>query len=119
MEAHHLPEDCHRYHNCLGYDYIARQREFSMRTFGPGPRTGGVLDHISKESEEIRSDPLNLDEWADMIILAIDGAWRTGASPIAIIDAVKAKLTRNEARVWPDWRQGSPDKAIEHDRSYD
>jgi hypothetical protein len=34
-----------------------------------------------------------------------------------IIDAVHAKLARNEKRTWPDWRTAEPGKAIEHDRS--
>lgn len=31
-----------------------------------------------------------------------------------IIDAIKAKQAKNEARDWPDWRTRDPDKAIEH-----
>jgi len=52
-----------------------------------------------------------------VVILALDGAWRAGAEPQQIIDAIKAKQARNEARTWPDWRTASPDRAIEHDRS--
>lgn len=96
--------------------HIARQREFSSRTFGPGCRTDGVIDHITKELNEIREAPLDLSEWADVIILALDGAWRTGAEPQEIIDAIAAKQAKNEARDWPDWRTQDPNKAIEHDR---
>ncbi|MCG7596309.1 dATP/dGTP pyrophosphohydrolase domain-containing protein [Mycobacterium sp. PSTR-4-N] len=96
--------------------HIAHQREWSLATFGPGARTNGVLDHIAKELDEIRSAPDDLSEWADVIILALDGAQRTGADPQEIIAAVKAKQAKNEARVWPDWRDQDPDKAIEHDR---
>ncbi|QNJ56290.1 hypothetical protein SEA_OHGEESY_61 [Gordonia phage Ohgeesy] len=96
--------------------HLARQRAFSLRTFGPGARTNGVIDHITKELDEVRKAPTDLSEWADVIILAFDGAWRSGAEPQQIIDAIVAKQTRNEARVWPDWRTQDPDKAIEHDR---
>lgn len=99
--------------------HIAHQREFSLATFGPGLRTDGVLDHIAKESHEVRADPTDLGEWVDIIILAFDGAHRTGADPQAIIDAIKAKQARNESRTWPDWRTAEPGKAIEHDRSAD
>ncbi len=99
--------------------HIARQRRFSRRTFGPGPRTAGVLDHIRKELREIEDDPADLGEWVDVIILALDGAWRAGHEPQAIIDAVIAKQARNEARGWPDWRTADRDKAIEHDRTCD
>ena len=97
--------------------YLEWQREFSLRTFGPGPRTDGVLDHITKEIEEVRKDPTDLGEWVDLIILSFDGAQRLGGPVQDIIDAVHAKLSRNEKRTWPDWRTAEPGKAIEHDRS--
>ena len=97
--------------------HLAHQRELSEATFGPGARLHGVLDHIRKELLEIEADPTDLAEWVDVIILAFDGAWRAGWEPQEIIDAIKAKQARNEARVWPDWRTMSPDKAIEHDRA--
>jgi hypothetical protein len=97
--------------------HLDHQREWSRRTFGPGPRTLGVLDHIGKELDEIRADPTDLGEWVDVIILAFDGAWRHGWEPQQIIDAIKAKQAKNEARTWPDWRTMSADQAIEHDRT--
>lgn len=98
-------------------EHLERQRQWSRRTFGPGPRTGGVLDHIRRELREIEEHPTDLTEWADVVILALDGAWRAGWEPQDIIDAIRAKQTRNEARTWPDWRTLSEDVAIEHDRS--
>lgn len=97
-------------------NHLWRQREFSERTFGPGPRTKGVLDHIRKELEEIEANPLDLEEWIDVVILALDGAWRAGHSPADIVGALLAKQEKNEARDWPDWRNSDPDKAIEHKR---
>lgn len=35
--------------------HLYRQRDFSERTFGPGTRTQGVLDHIRKELREIEA----------------------------------------------------------------
>lgn len=96
--------------------HIERQRDFSLRTFGPGARTAGVLDHIRKELVEIEADPLDASEWADLIILAIDGAWRAGLLPAEIIHAVERKQLENEGRIWPDWRLFSQDEAIEHVR---
>lgn len=98
-------------------DHLARQREFSERTFGPGARAKGICDHIRKELREIESDPADLSEWIDVVILALDGAWRSGATPDQIIAALVTKQTRNESRTWPDWRKASPDYAIEHKRS--
>lgn len=100
---------------------LGRMKSFSLRTFGPGSRTNGVLNHIEKEIEEVRAKPDDLGEWVDIIILGFDGAWRSdhNRSVQEIIDAVIDKWDRNEKRVWPDWRTADPDKAIEHDRSYD
>ena len=105
-----------------GFDFLAhlqRQREWSERTFGPGARTAGVIDHIRKELREIEADPADVSEWIDVVILALDGAWRAGFQPTQIIDALVAKQTRNEGRTWPDWRTMPADKAVEHDRSAD
>ena len=97
-------------------DHLARQRAFSERTFGPGSRTFGVLDHIRKELREIEDKPSDLSEWIDVVILALDGAWRAGHSPEEIVAALVAKQAKNESRQWPDWRGQPTDKAIEHVR---
>lgn len=97
--------------------HLHRQRDFSLKTFGPGNRTQGVLDHIRKELKEIEAAPYDLEEWVDLILLAMDGAWRAGFEPSEIAFAIQAKQTKNEGRVWPDWRTAEPGKAIEHVRS--
>lgn len=116
---------------------LSRQAQFSARTFGPGARTKGVIDHLRKEISEVEKNPSDLLEWIDVAILAFDGAWRQ----LAYGEFVKAKppeteqdfnklaavicglylmkLRRNRQRTWPDWRTQSPDKAIEHDRTKD
>jgi hypothetical protein len=99
--------------------HLQRQRDWSCKTFGPGARTAGVIDHIRKELREIEADPADVSEWIDVAILALDGAWRAGSSPDDIIGALVAKQTKNETRVWPDWLTMPADKAIEHDRSKD
>lgn len=102
------------------YDLIAhiqRQKKFSLEAYGPGERTTGVLDHISKEIEEARENPTDLSEWIDLILLSIDGAWRMGFTPAQIAAALEAKQTKNEGRDWPDWRTADPNKAIEHNRA--
>lgn len=117
--------------------HLLRQRIWSAQTFGPSDRTNGVVDHIRKELHEIVAAKASVDlaestghdgtsqrtaltgEWIDVVILALDGAWRSGATPDQIIEALVAKQTKNEARQWPDWRAMSEDAAIEHDRSKD
>lgn len=97
--------------------HLARQAEFSARTFGPGARVAGVCDHIRKELIEVETSGGDLKEWVDVIILGLDGAWRSGATPKQIIAAIVAKQAKNEARTWPDWRTVDPNKAIEHQRN--
>lgn len=97
-------------------EYLYRQRAFSEKTFGPGTRAKGLIDHIRKELVEIEQEPSDLKEWIDVVTLAFDGAWRAGFSPEQIIEQLNATLTRNEARQWPDWRTQSFDRAIEHVR---
>ena len=97
--------------------HLRRQRRFSEKTFGPGARTNGVIQHIRKELVEIENDPTDVEEWVDVVLLALDGAWRAGWTPEGIAKAIEAKQTKNEGRTWPDWRTASPDAAIEHDRT--
>lgn len=95
---------------------IQDQRDWSIDTFGPGHRTSGLIDHIIKELGEIQRDPLDIYEWADVIILALDGAWRAGWNGREIIDAYHSKMQANYDRTWPDWRTAEEGKAIEHVR---
>ena len=101
--------------------HLDRQQAWSAETFGPAEVRGhrGVLDHIRKELVEIEAEPGDVTEWADLIILAFDGAWRSGHTPADTIAAIKTKQERNEGRQWPDWRTADPDKAIEHVRALD
>lgn len=96
--------------------HFERQREWSAHTFGPGPRVKGVTAHIRKELDEVEADPTDVSEWVDVMILAADGALRSGAEPQALLDAWKAKQERNESRTWPDWRTFTADQPIEHVR---
>jgi hypothetical protein len=100
-------------------EHLHRQRAWSKVTFGPGTRTAGVLDHIRKELKEVERDPNDLTEWVDVILLALDGAWRHGHTPEQIASAIEAKQARNESREWPDWRTQPTDRAIEHVRHND
>ena len=99
--------------------HLRRQADFSLRTFGPGMRLQGVLDHIRKELVEVEESGGALAEWVDVILLALDGAWRAGNQPEQIAEAIAAKQSKNEGRAWPDWRTVEPGKAIEHIRGGD
>src|SRR6185369_13100090 len=96
--------------------HLKRQAKFSLETYGPGLRTQGIIKHIKKELKEIEEEPTDIKEWIEVVILALDGAWRAGGEPQAIIDALIAKQSENESRTWPDWRTFSDGEAIEHIR---
>lgn len=57
-------------------EFIEVHSKWSRSTFGEGKRPGGVTAHLLKELLEVRwsDDP---KEWADIIILGVDGLWRS------------------------------------------
>lgn len=103
----------------MEYDFVKhcqRAMEFSEKTFGPANRKHGITNHIRKECNEIDNDPHDIFEWIDVMILAIDGAWRAGYTPEDIASALEAKQTINENRKWPDWRETKDGEPLEHVR---
>jgi hypothetical protein len=98
-------------------DHIVEQREWSIATFGPHSQRGsdGVIDHLRKEVNEA-AESRKLEEWVDIIMLAIDGASREGYGPMDIVTGLANKLEVNKRRQWPDWRTIEPGQAIEHIR---
>lgn len=100
-------------------DFLARKNAWSIRTFGPGDgrdRVEGLADHITKELDELRASPNDVEEWIDVAFLALDGAYRAGADPRTVAVTLEAKLAKNQGRRWPDWRTVPAGKAIEHER---
>jgi len=102
------------------FDFLAflkRQKEFSLKTFGPAGRAVGILNHVKKEIKEIEQDPEDAIEWVDVILLSLDRLWRMGYEPLEIAELLEAKLEKNENRTWPDWRKMTENDPIEHDRT--
>lgn len=93
------------------------QHRWSQKTFGPGSRLKGVLAHIRSELDEIEENPVDISEWADLLILAFDGALRQGFGSEEIIRAYHEKMVVCYGRTWPDWREFSQDEPIEHTRT--
>lgn len=107
-------------------DHIIRQMDFSANAFGPGTRQKGVCAHIRQELDEIDEGDNDPKEWVDVWLLAMDGLWRSLRDrfveltdfeiAVMICEMIDAKQTKNEGRIWPDWRLQSPDEAINHVR---
>src|ERR1019366_2399435 len=98
--------------------HLQRQFAWSERTFGP-PTKGsassvGIIDHIRRELVEIEANPTDLEEWIDVVILALDGAWRVGHTSEEIAYALDMKQRKNEGRKWPAIKDQIPGRANEH-----
>lgn len=116
-------------------DYLLRQIIWSRATFGPGRRTEGILQHMEKEIAEVRESNGDPSEWVDLVILALDGLWRScmyklvseGGELKRNVDdtaefarvSLYVKQEKNEDRIWPAWQTRTQDEPIEHDRSHD
>jgi hypothetical protein len=99
--------------------HLREQQAFSHATFGPPSFKDhrGPIDHLRKELVEVEEAPGDPMEWADILLLAFDGAMRAGHSPEQIAQAITYRLEINKRRSWPDWRGTDHAKAIEHVRS--
>lgn len=96
-------------------EYLYRLDAWATKTFGPqSNRVNARLQHIRLELDEIEADPADLEEWVDVVILALGGAMRAGYSAEQVAAAIEAKQAKNEARKWPDWRESDIDRPILH-----
>lgn len=110
-------------------EHLKRQIAFSRATFGPGERRSNLIDHIGKELSDVEKTDGLPNEWVDVIILALDGLWRSlraidpelsdGEIAARAVDCIEEKQGINERRKWPDWRTADPNKAIERIRFED
>ncbi len=64
---------------------LKEQQAFSLEAFGPNPRLEGVCAHLRKEIEEVKAAPDDLTEWADCLLLCLDGTMRTGMTPDEVV----------------------------------
>jgi len=85
------------------FDWLNRQRRWSRETF-PHQTWGSNLAHMEKEVVEVRKSPSDVEEWADVVILAFGGAMAAGHTPHDICVALQRKQTKNMNRKW-----GKPD----------
>lgn len=70
----------------------------------------GCLDHLIKEANEAMDG--DIEEFADCLLLVIDGARRAGHSFDALAAAAYDKLQVCKVKKWK--KPTSPDQAIEH-----
>ena len=84
-------------------------------------RTDGGCLHLPRILNHIQEtlDALAVPCEAMRLLIAIREDDYLSDSSRHRIDTLVAKQTKNECRVWPDWRTADPSKPIEHDRSHD
>jgi molybdopterin biosynthesis enzyme len=90
------------------FDYIDAHRQWSAATFGKENRTAGIIKHIAEELKETLDNSKDPYEWADIIILAIDGAVSNGIDADVLTGALLAKQAINLRRDWPEPVPGQP-----------
>jgi hypothetical protein len=104
-------------------DFWDDQQCWSYETFGPPDFRGpiGALKHLEKEAKEAYEATENdrREEIADCLFLVFDAAHRSGMSYRELAETCKAKLEKNLARTWPNWRDIDPLSPSEHDRTKD
>ena len=82
-------------------EFLDKKEKWSRKTFGEGQRTQGVIAHIKEELKEIEENPNDLFEWIDVVLLALDGAWRAGYTSEQIQQALIDKQEINYKRIFP------------------
>lgn len=112
------------------YTLLLQQARWSKEVFGPygNKRAEGLVDHAAKEVDEILADVMDLEEWIDLMIIAMDGAMCVAATrrnntarseTLAAQDVevmLLAKMEKNMFREWPAREDQVPGKAVEHIR---
>ena len=80
----------------LALEVVAwQQHQFPHRT------AHSIATHLSREAAELVAVPNDAEEMADIFMLLVGAADRSGVN---LINAVAAKLEKNKARTW-----GTPD----------
>ena len=71
--------------------YFWLLRRWQRKQFGESRNIDGVIKHLRKEILEAENT-YNENEWCDIVLLACQGAWRSGWSPWSFTLALWSKL---------------------------
>jgi hypothetical protein len=88
-------------HDLTGFsNFVEEKARWSRKTFGEEVTCEGLVAHIQKELKEVLDDPSDLEEWVDVIFLALDGASRSGHSGREVSLMILKKFSVLEKRKW-------------------
>lgn len=93
--------------------FFYKVARWSYDTFGGSDIRGpiGPLRHLAKEVQEAIENPKDVEEYADLMHLVFDAAWRAGIHYSRLLNACWDKLEKNKAR---KWSPSIPDQPTEH-----
>jgi hypothetical protein len=99
--------------------YLKKHINWSKQAFGEGENTVGLCRHITKELEEIKQNPDDVVEYADVLILLLDMLWRNGHTAEEFVTALKQKQQINFQRKWhtENFQTGQPVEHVKEDES--
>ncbi len=83
---------------------------FTEATFPDSTARSKAL-HLSEEAKEAAADPNDVIEWADCLILLLDGARKAGFATDDIYQAALKKMAINKNR---KWGQKDADGVVRH-----
>ena len=78
--------------------------DWQDRTF-PGGGTEGRMNHAAEELDEIKAEPGDVEEYADVLILLMGQAKKFGITASELILAARHKHGINREREWGDVRE--------------
>jgi hypothetical protein len=92
--------------------------DWSQKTFGSDIERGpeGPLKHLALEVQECMASPGDLEEYADLILLAFDACRRAGFDYSDLVLACYRKLEKNRVR---RWQKAAPGEPTEHVRDFE
>jgi len=98
-------------------DLVNRQRTWSTTQFGESVDLPRILNHITEATGDVEKEPARLHNWIDIVLLAMDGAWRAGHSPKEVVQAIQDVQVRNIMRDWQNPGDLPIGEPIKHIRS--
>src|SRR6266850_3984199 len=92
-------------------ELLNRMARWQFVTF-PEATTKSAWKHLTKEMIELDTNNEDIEEWADVLFLAIQGGTKAAGSLNKFRLAVQDKLMKNEERQWP--AEPDADNVYEH-----